>query len=285
MTNLIHKVYRNLSKQYHPDKNPKDKTLHHKLSTFDQLLNNLPFINSKEYQITKSVKNKMISLNESFIKSDVTKQNEILKNLINNITTNDTKNVINTYANYNNKCEAYTIKDDDLKKDDLSFTLKEFEDISTLFLQEIQTDKDEYSKLFNNYKTLYQKCFKSPIEIEADKAEAARVAKEAADKAEAARVAKEEVITAIKDEILKKNLPINENNIDVLKNGDFDTLTTQYSKKSVEDAVTTIIAHTQDFQQEHLPNLIKSHEIFSDSNTYTAEELDQAESCIMDGEC
>ena len=84
---------------------------------------------------------------------------------------------------------------------------------------------------------------------------------------------------------MKKNLPINENNLNVLKNVNFDTLTAQYSKESVEDAITTIIARKQDFQQEHLPNLVKSHEIFSGSNTYTAEELDQAESCIMDGEC
>jgi hypothetical protein len=70
-----------------------------------------------------------------------------------------------------------------------------------------------------------------------------------------------------------------------LKNVNFDTLTAQYSQKSVEDAITTIIAHDQDFQQKDLQNLVKSHEIFSDSNTYTAEELDQAESCIMDGEC
>jgi hypothetical protein len=119
----------------------------------------------------------------------------------------------------------------------------------------------------------------------ADKAEAERIAKEAADKAEAERIAKEAIITIAKDEVLKKNLPINENNLNVLKNVNFDTLTAQYSKESVEDAITTIIARKQDFQQEHLPNLVKSHEIFSGSNTYTAEELDQAESCIMDGEC
>lgn len=98
-------------------------------------------------------------------------------------------------------------------------------------------------------------------------------------------VVNEAMIDAAIDEVLKKNLPVNENNIDALKNVNFDTLTAQYSKESVEDAITTIIARKQDFQQEHLPNLVKSHEIFSGSITYTAEELDQAESCIMDGEC
>ncbi len=122
---------------------------------------------------------------------------------------------------------------------------------------------------------------KAAEKAEADRKAAEKAAKDAADKAEA----QEAIITIAKDEVLKKNLPINENNLNVLKNVNFDTLTAQYSKESVEDAITTIIARKQDFQQEHLPNLVKSHEIFSGSNTYTAEELDQAESCIMDGEC
>lgn len=273
MTNHIHKVYTKLAVKYHPDKKPKDKTVYNKLSQFDQLLKNLPFINSKETELPRSIKKKMISLNTSFIKSDVTKQNKILEDLINSTINELHKTVINTYQDYNKTCEAYEMKNNDFHKIHLSFTLKDFEDISNLFLQEIGTNKEEYSKLFNNYKTLYKKCFETPIEIKA------------AEKAEAAKIAKEAIITASKDEILKKNLPVNENNINVLKNGDFDTLTAQYSKESVEDVITTIIAHDQDFQQKDLQNLVKSHEIFSGSNTYTAEELDQAESCIMDGEC
>ena len=122
----------------------------------------------------------------------------------------------------------------------------------------------------------------------AEKAEADRKATEKAEadrKAAEKAEAQEAIIIIAKDEVLKKNLPINENNIDVLKNVNLNTLTDQYSKESIEDAMATIIASKQDFQQEHLPNLVQSHEIFSDSNTYSAEELDQAESCIMDGEC
>jgi hypothetical protein len=100
MTNLIHKAYKNLSMKYHPDKYPEDTELHHKLSAFDQLFDNIPFINSKNGPIAKSARNKMISLNKSFIKSDVTKQNEILKNLISNTRTNATKNVLKIYAKY-----------------------------------------------------------------------------------------------------------------------------------------------------------------------------------------
>jgi hypothetical protein len=59
----------------------------------------------------------------------------------------------------------------------------------------------------------------------------------------------------------------------------------KYHPDIIEKAVNTMCSHAETFQEGDLKKLATSHEIYSKPHSYTSEEIENAELCIVIGYC
>ncbi|MSO14005.1 hypothetical protein [Rickettsiales endosymbiont of Trichoplax sp. H2] len=279
----LSKAFRKISLKYHPDRNNGDDTIFKNIEPFVKLFNNLPLIYTGVNLPYITEQRDFFQSNLDFKKQNIQEKNQYLEEIIKG----KNKKLIYIYTGHERSCKIMNIQENKLVDDNFGISLKIYDQLATEFLEIIPDEnKYSYSKLFENYKTFYQKCFVK--EKEMDKEEVDRIAKEEEDrkKAEAERLRQEEEDRKKAEAERLKQEEEDRKKAEVTKIPEnLKFLKDQHSEEIINKVAETISSHGGEFNEAATKELAKSHEVVANNNHYSAEEISMSIDCIEYGIC